>query len=627
MNPKLEGLVERFASEKGIEGDLAYKYEHFSNYVVIRDEHFRLNDFYPYESNIDKQLLEHLDFGRDKTESVDGFFCLIQNSANIIHIDTEKIEIEEWLKDKTNVTLSVVLIQTKKSGIDPKNINDLNIILSSKYEDQLNWKKFFDFKDIVSQLLKSKSRLNVEFTIVYTIGTTKDEVLLKNPNFVYKIDALKKTMKDFLWIEDDSKININIYDGSEILKLYEIQSKSIEAVDKTIDLNLLTSVEKYNDIAEMRLGTISIKEFKKVIYDFEYDRPYQLYEYNVRHSLDDTPVNKKISETLQDRSENIKFPLLNNGVTMIVDSMVRRGGDSSLELKNIRIVNGCQTSHSILNNCIGTTDFDNITLPIKIIATQNENILSEITFSSNNQNPIKPENLISLNKDIIILEKAYGEFNLTNEKVLSSKYYFERRQGQYYNVDRAYVIDIPEQARVFIASFLLKPHMPLQYKDQTLSEFKLIIDKCNEDQKQAFYKLCILSGILWCKIYSIVKTNYNVYEPGRYHILSTVILGALKELFISDPAILFNDEKKIEHFLANIDLIETKLFSIISSASQLESLVKNASEIIDNIPELAKTQKGRIHYRKFYIVQIINNIIIAILKQNGSEQASTTANS
>ncbi len=618
MNPRLEGIVERFAENKGLSGDLSLKYEHFANYIILRDEYFKLNDCYPYESNIDKQLLEHIDFGRNRTESIDGFFCIIQDSSNIIHIDTKEDEIIDWIKTKTNIRFNVILIQTKKSSLDTKNLTDLVVILNSHYDEQPNWKCFFDFKKIVGLLMKEKQRFDIGFTLIYALGGKKDPELYKSPNFIYKVDTLKKTMKEFFWIDDESKLNINFYDGADIINLYETQSKIMQAVDKIVDLSLMTRLEKCGSLAGMRLCTITVKEFKKIIYDFESKRPYQLYEYNVRHSLDKTPVNEKITETLRSESENIKFPLLNNGVTIIVDSMVIKG-DNTLELKNIRIVNGCQTSHTILKNCISTDIYDHIVIPIKIIETQNEDILSEITFSSNNQNSIQAENLISLDKNIMLLEKAYNDFNLTNERTLKAKYYFERRQGQHHSIDRRYVVDIPEQSRDFVSIWLRKPHMPLQYKDQTLSEFRMIINSFVDEKRFAFFKLCILSGILWCKLYDLIKAKYEIYEPGRYHILCSIVYDKLQNLYKSSNVLLADDFQRMSFVLSKIEESESELILFMNSETELNKSVEKVCSIIDSIEDLSKSAKGRIHYRKFYPVKIIDEILKKIDNKNGTE--------
>lgn len=496
MNPRLEGIIKRFAEGKGLSGEMPTLNEHFANYVILRDEFFKLNGEYPFESDIDLQLLENLNFGKNSTESIDGFFCIIENSRSIIHIENTEEEIFDSIKTLKNVKISIVLIQSKLGKFDPKDILSLQVRLTTKSDEQDNWKRFFNFRKVIERLLREKSDFSINFTVAYFSGDKIDDRLLSNPNFSYKDTGLKDAIKECFWIQNDADVNVEFYSGIELMERYDIQSKTAEAVTKTVELHQLTDSIQCGDLAEMRLGSIKIGQLKKILYDFTFNRPHQLYEYNVRHNLDLTGPNEKMTATLTNETENFKFPLLNNGITMIVDSMLRKG-DRGLELQNIRIVNGCQTSHVILKNCIDSDNFNDILIPLKVISTKNEDILSEITFSSNNQNPIKSENLISLNKKIIFLEKEYVEFSLIHEKKLQGKYYFERRQGQHASIVKDFVIDIPAQAKVFIASWLFKPHTALQLKDQTLFQYNDLINRYEQQNLEAFYRLSILSGILW----------------------------------------------------------------------------------------------------------------------------------
>ena len=609
MNPRLEGIIKRFSDNKGLTGDLPTLNEHFANYVILRDEFFKYQNQYPFESEIDKELLENLNFGKNKTESIDGFFCIIENSTNVIHIEHTEEEILGFIRPLNNVKIHIVLIQAKTSKLDIANILTLQVRLNQKSEDQENWKRFFAFRKTIEKLLKEKSDFIINFSVIYFSGEKIDSSLLVNDNFIYKLDGLKESIKDCLWAND---VNVGFYDGLKIMELYSIQSQTAEAVNKTVDLHQITNTITCGDKTEMRLGLIKVNQLKDVLYDFNLKRPYQLYEYNVRHNLDNTGPNQKMTATLLDGNENFKFPLLNNGITMIVDSMSRKG-DSALELKNIRIVNGCQTSHVILANCVDNSTYDGILVPLKVIATEDNDILSEITFSSNNQNPIKTENLISLNKNIIQLEKEYVEFNLVNEKKLLDKYYFERRQGQHSGIDSNFVVDIPAQSKIFIASWLIKPHVALQFKDRTLTEYNNLINNYYGDDLEAFCSLSIFSGVLWCKIYKNIRGSN--YEPSRYHILCGVMFSVIQN-HINKDYLKDDESKRLNTCLTNIKAINESLMRLLNNPQQLENEINKVKSIIDSLKvDLPQSVRGRIHYRKFYPAHIISKILEQIINK------------
>lgn len=310
MNPRLEGIIMRFAENKGLNGDLPTLNEHFANYVILLDEYYKQNGEYPFDSDVDLQLLESLNFGKNKTESIDGFFCITENSTNIIHIESTHEEIEESLKSLKKINMSVVLIQSKVSKFDTKDSLSLQVRLKMMSEEQENWKKFFDFRNnIIKKLYANNPLFSVKFTVIYFSGEKIDDQLLNNANFLYKVNGLKEAMKDCFWIDNDSDVAVKFYDGQSLMKLYDIQSKTTEAVSKIVELHQLTDAVKCGELAEMRLGSIKIKQLKEVLYDSTLKRPHQLYEYNVRHNLDQTGPNEKMTITLTDEIENFKFPL------------------------------------------------------------------------------------------------------------------------------------------------------------------------------------------------------------------------------------------------------------------------------------------------------------------------------
>lgn len=54
-------------------------------------------------------------------------------------------------------------------------------------------------------------------------------------------------------------------------------------------------------------------------------------------------------------------------------------------------MNGCQTSNVLFNNRKGDY-INNVNIPIKIIATDDDEIKNRITLATNNQTPIKKNN-------------------------------------------------------------------------------------------------------------------------------------------------------------------------------------------------------------------------------------------
>ena len=84
--------------------------------------------------------------------------------------------------------------------------------------------------------------------------------------------------------------------------------------------------------------------------------------------------------------------LLNNGVTIVADSISKTGDIFTLE--DYQIANGCQTSHVLFNNTAYLTSA--IQIPVKLIVSQNSDVKNRIIKATNRQTPVKTEELTAL---------------------------------------------------------------------------------------------------------------------------------------------------------------------------------------------------------------------------------------
>jgi hypothetical protein len=67
-------------------------------------------------------------------------------------------------------------------------------------------------------------------------------------------------------------------------------------------------------------------------------RSNQVFEENIRAFLGlENPVNKSISETLKNKKGATRFPVLNNGITIVSPNVIAQG--ATLHLENYQIIN------------------------------------------------------------------------------------------------------------------------------------------------------------------------------------------------------------------------------------------------------------------------------------------------
>jgi hypothetical protein len=123
-----------------------------------------------------------------------------------------------------------------------------------------------------------------------------------------------------------------------------------------------------------------------------------LFRENVRDFLGETNrVNRSIAATAKSATDAGLFWLLNNGVT-ITCSQMSYGHDPdapSISLFRPQIVNGCQTSEVLAQAHADGTLRDEARLVIKIVETDDEALIDDITLATNSQTQVKKSDLHS----------------------------------------------------------------------------------------------------------------------------------------------------------------------------------------------------------------------------------------
>ena len=135
-----------------------------------------------------------------------------------------------------------------------------------------------------------------------------------------------------------------------------------------------------------------------------------MFESNIRQWMQfKTTVNKGLRDTLQNNPD--KFFYYNNGITIVV-SDIEEFGENELILYAPQIVNGAQTSNSILDHAKRTKNMDG-SMTVTIIKADDEQDQNNITKYRNSQNSVRGKDLVSLmdfHKSIKSQLKNHGYF-------------------------------------------------------------------------------------------------------------------------------------------------------------------------------------------------------------------------
>lgn len=208
----------------------------------------------------------------------------------------------------------------------------------------------------------------------------------------------------------------------------------------------------------------------------------QVFEENVRSFLGlDNAVNRSISDTLKSGASASRFPVLNNGIT-IVSPDVRLQGNT-LHLTNFQIVNGCQTSNVLFEN---RNLLGDVMVNVKVVETQNEDVFSELVRATNSQSKVDDVQFLSLKP----INKRVEQYFNTYES--DSRIFFERRDRQYVGLDipTIRIFSLHTAAKCVSAMYCGRPELASRYPKAMYSELAEVIFA--DDAKEiVFYSACL----------------------------------------------------------------------------------------------------------------------------------------
>ena len=182
---------------------------------------------------------------------------------------------------------------------------------------------------------------------------------------------------------------------------------------------------------------------------FENVRDFQGYE-NANN------VNGEIRETLRDPQRSRRFAVLHNGITIITRHM-EVVGDKVL-IKDYQIVNGCQTCHVLFDERARLTD--EVHVPVRLVHSENEDVIAEIVASTNRQIAITEDDL-----------SAREEFHKRLEDYFAAqsaprRLYYERRSKQYaayQDIEKTRIVNRRQLVQAYAAMFLGDPAGSARY--------------------------------------------------------------------------------------------------------------------------------------------------------------------
>ena len=222
---------------------------------------------------------------------------------------------------------------------------------------------------------KANPKLNIFFV---SLDTNEDERL--------KDEHVLKTIE--MGVSDLEKLSLfstilppKIMGLKSVMELHRKNQSDLEISISMTKTPVAYPKDMSGKIKNGYYGLIKLEEFIKLLTD-EIDGKKVLrrgiFDDNIRYYLgaeEKIEVNHNMKEQLVGEDRYL-FGLLNNGITIIGDDI--KLNSEELTLVNYQIVNGCQTSNVIFESLDSITDTEDIYIPVRFIATTDEETKNSI---------------------------------------------------------------------------------------------------------------------------------------------------------------------------------------------------------------------------------------------------------
>lgn len=196
-----------------------------------------------------------------------------------------------------------------------------------------------------------------------------------------------------------------------------------KAVNDSIQLSGAAIIEDFN-FRRVLVGKVPVTEIAK-LFDRNGDL---LLERNIRRYLgrNTNRVNNAIHDTLVSPNKQKDFYFFNNGITMTCTKMrhnALQGSNYQLKLENIQIINGgqtCKTIQQTINEAgaLNLNSFDDVYVLLRLyeLESDDDQLINEITFATNSQNPVDLRDLRSNDDLQVRLETGINSLGFTYKR-------------------------------------------------------------------------------------------------------------------------------------------------------------------------------------------------------------------
>lgn len=328
------------------------------------------------------------------------------------------------------------------NGLDwifSRNLADVDGLANKAFADRIK-----DFRSVRKRLGQANIRIVAAFV---TVGDASCEL---GDEFVEELKAIHDRFDNSTY----DHFELKPWGADELVSTLNEIEKHKRQVDADIPIRYDTnnpSLIKYHAAGLKGLVcTASASDIASVVVD---DKTDTVFDLNVRKFLGEKKsVNADILRTCTDAEQASLFWFLNNGVTIICDSFdaVTDPDDPHVKLKNMQIINGCQTASALALAKVRGDLHGGTRVLLRIYETNDLDVVNRIVLSTNNQNQVSTRDL-----------RANDAVQLDMEQMFAAKgYHYERKVRQYAalaKTEQGKVVSNEEVAQAYLAVKMKRP--------------------------------------------------------------------------------------------------------------------------------------------------------------------------
>ncbi|EEI47780.1 TPA: AIPR family protein [Proteus mirabilis] len=378
-----------------------------------------------------------------------------------------------------------------------------------------------EFWEIAKHIYKqgNKFKSTPKLNLIYASLAPSEPKFEEDIHLKADLDLSKSNIKNLNLFNEE--ISIDFFGIKQIMELEKKSSSQREIVINISKTPVSYPKHPENKIQNAYFGLIKIEQLIEMISDDIGGNKRVIkkgiFDDNIRYYLganDKNNVNLGMKEQLEGCNYHL-FGLLNNGITVICDEA--KLNSEELTLVNYQIVNGCQTSNVIFELIDNLGDRKNIFIPVRFIATEDEETKNSIIKGTNSQTSLTQAQLMALSNFQKAIERYYSIKQESNRFSI----YYERRTEQYRGDDipKTKIINIPIQIKCVSALFFNLPHeVSGQYGKVEKSTSGLLFEN---EKHLSFLNVYYVSGLCWYKVERFVQNHEEgrKFRRARWHIM------------------------------------------------------------------------------------------------------------